>query len=326
MLDCFASNIRLTRQAPCRRPALLILPLVGAVLMALAAAGASYGAESAPQGAPAPAHPAMKHRWRHRREPTPAPTPNVLPSDVAVPTYKAGPLPFRDGERLTYEASWLGIRAASARVELSRNKKDPTAWRAEVWVETNKLVDVFFKMRDYVRERFSVDSLTPREMYIRQSENKRFDEYTVTFDRGKDLVTAVKKNRHGSTTREFVGSTPFGILSGTMMALTQALNPGDRLAFDVVTGSNRYVFDFHVDGRDRITVPAGTFDAIKITPGVVYMSDGNMRSEARETTVWVSADKRHLPLRVQAAAFIGFVRADLIKVDGAPAGPVAAPQ
>jgi Protein of unknown function (DUF3108) len=120
-----------------------------------------------------------------------------------------------------------------------------------------------------------------------------------------------------------VGSTPFGILSGTMMALTQSLKPGDRLAFDVVTGSNRYVFGFQVDGRERITVPAGTFDAIKITPSVLYMSDGNMRSEARETTVWVSADKRHLPLRVQAAAFIGFVRADLVKVDGAPTGSVA---
>jgi Protein of unknown function (DUF3108) len=79
------------------------------------------------------------------------------------------------------------------------------------------------------------------------------------------------------------------------------------------------VFEFHVDGRERIRVPAGDFDAIKITPTVAYMSDGNMRSEAREVTVWVSADKRHLPLRVQAAAFIGTVRADLVKIDGAGA-------
>jgi Protein of unknown function (DUF3108) len=286
-----------------------------ALLMIFASVGGLYGAESTP--AP-PAQSAKKHR-RRRREPTPAPTPNVLPEDISVPDYKPGAIPFRDGEQLTYQASWAGIPAASALVEFHRIQKDPSADRAEATVETSKLVDVFFKMRDYVRERFNADSITPQEMYIRQSENRRFDEYTVNFDRQKALVTAVKKNRHGSFTREFKGATQYGILSGTVMALSQPLKPGDTLAFDVVTGSNRYVFEFHVDGRERIRVPVGDFDALKITPTVLYMSDGNMRSEARQVTVWVSADKRHLPLRVEAAAFIGSVRADLVKIDGAGA-------
>jgi hypothetical protein len=292
------------------------MPLAVALLVIFASAGAPLRAESTPA---AETQPVRNHR-SHRHEPTPAPTPNVLPPDVAVPSYRAGALPFRDGEQLTYEASWVGIPAASARIEFHRNRKEPSAARIEVSVETSKVVDVFFKMRDYVRERFSADSITPQQMYIRQSENKRFDEYTVTFDRQQAMATAVKKNRHGSFTREFKGPNQFGILSGTVMALSQALNPGDKLAFDVVTGSNRYVFGFHVDRRERIRVPAGDFDAIKITPTVLYMSDGNMRSEAREVVVWVSADKRHLPLRVQAAAFIGSVRADLVKIDGAPAG------
>jgi hypothetical protein len=314
MTDWFASKAQVCRSARSRPYAAILLPLAAALLAIFASTGAPYGAESTPAAA---AQPVKKHRHRHRA--TPAPTPNVLPADISVPTYKPGAIPFRDGEQLTYQASWIGIPAASAVVEFHRNRKNPSADRAEVTVETSKLADVFFKMRDYVRERFSADSITPQEMYIRQSENQRFDEYTVSFDRQKALVTSVKKNRHGSFTREFKGATQYGILSGTVMALSQALKTGDRLAFDVVTGSNRYVFEFHVDGRERIRVPAGDFDAIKITPTVAYMSDGNMRSEAREVTVWVSADQRHLPLRVQAAAFIGSVRADLVKIDGAGA-------
>jgi Protein of unknown function (DUF3108) len=315
MTDRFASKSRAAASARRRPLFAIILPLPMALLMMFASVGAPYGADSAPE---APANSVKKHHHR-RHEPTPAPTPNVLPEDISVPAYKPGAVPFRDGEKLTYQATWVGVPAASAVVEFHRNRKDPSADRAEVTVETSKLVDVFFKMRDYVRERFTADSITPQEMYIRQSENKRFDEYTVTFDRPKALVTAVKKNSRGSFTREFKGATQYGILSGTVMALSQALKPGDKLAFDVVTGSNRYVFEFHVDGRERIRVPVGDFDAIKITPTVVYMSDGNMRSEAREVEVWVSADKRHLPLRVQAAAFIGSVRADLVKIDGAGA-------
>ncbi len=312
MTDWFASKAQAAASTRRRPHPAIVLPLAVALLAIFASMGAPYGAESTP------AHSVKKHRHRHH-QPTPAPTPNVLPEDISIPAYKPGVIPFQDGEKLTYQASWAGIPAATAVVEFHRNRKDPSADRAEVTVETSKLADVFFKMRDYVRERFSADSITPQEMYIRQSENKRFDEYTVTFDRPKALVTAVKKNNHGSFTREFKGSTQYGILSGTVMALSQALKPGDRLAFDVVTGSNRYVFEFHVDGRERIRVPVGDFDAIKITPTVLYMSDGNMRSEAREVEVWVSADQRHLPLRVQAAAFIGSVRADLVKIDGAPA-------
>lgn len=314
MTCSFASNAGGRRRAPA---ALKIVVALAAVLI-LAFAGAPCRAESAPTST---AQPLRKHRRHPRHKPAAAPTPNVLPQDVTIPNYQAGAIPFADGEQLTYEASWIGIPAANAQVEFHRSRKNPSLARVEVSVETNKFVDLFFKMRDYVRERFTAGSITPVQMYIRQSENKRFDEYTVDFDREKGMATAVKKNRHGNFTREFVGPNQFGILTGTVMALSQPLNPGDDLAFDVVTGSNRYVFGFHVDGRDRIRVPAGTFDALKITPRVIYMSEGKMRSEAREVTVWVSADKRHLPLRVQAAAFIGSVQANLVKIDGVGGNP-----
>jgi len=32
--------------------------------------------------------------------------------------------------------------------------------------------------------------------------------------------------------------------------------------------------------------------------------------------LWISADERHLPLRIQAQAYVGYVRADLISIDG----------
>src|SRR5579875_315034 len=30
----------------------------------------------------------------------------ALPPDIRIPTYRPGPIPFRDGERLYYSASW----------------------------------------------------------------------------------------------------------------------------------------------------------------------------------------------------------------------------
>ena len=76
------------------------------------------------------------------------------------------------------------------------------------------------------------------------------------------------------------------------------------------------VFAFDVKERERIHTALGDFDAFKIVPDVWYVSDGKLKSQAHGTVLWVSADKRHLPLLIQSEAFIGSVRAELIKVDG----------
>jgi hypothetical protein len=254
----------------------------------------------------------------HRREPAAAPTPLTLPADLKVPSYTPGFFPFHDGERLVYEASWLGIPAARGWFELHRNKKDPSLWNVEAWIETNKVVDLLFHMRDYMRERVAVDSLKAQDIYQVQRENKRANEYTITFDDKSNLVVSTKKNHNGTETREFISSDPFGPISGAMMALSQDLAPGRRLLFDVFSGTNRYVFDFKVESRERVVVPVGSYDALKVSPGIVYLSDGKLRRQARETTLWISADKGHLPLRIEAATYVGTIRADLVQIDGPP--------
>jgi hypothetical protein len=254
----------------------------------------------------------------HGRKPAGAPTPLALPADVKVPTYTPGFFPFHDGERLVYEASWLGIPAARGWFELHRNKKDPSLWNIEAWIETNKVVDLVFRMRDYMRERVAVDSLKAHDIYQVQHENQRANEYTITFDDKSNLVVSTQKNHKGTESHEFISSDPFGPISGAMMALSQDLTPGRRLLFDVFSGTNRYVFDFNVESKERVVVPVGSYDALKVSPGIVYLSNGKLRTQARETTVWISADRRHLPLRMEAATFIGTVRADLVQIDGPP--------
>jgi hypothetical protein len=254
----------------------------------------------------------------HRREPAAAPTPLTLPADLKVPSYTPGFFPFHDGERLVYEASWLGVPAARGWFELHRNKKDPSLWNVEAWIETNKVVDLLFHMRDYMRERVAVDSLKAQDIYQVQRENQRANEYTITFDDKSNLVVSTKKNHNGTEIREFISSDPFGPISGAMMALSQDLAPGRRLLFDVFSGTNRYVFDFNVESRERVVVPVGSYDALKVSPGIVYLSDGKLRRQARETTLWISADKGHLPLRIEAATYVGTIRADLVQIDGPP--------
>ncbi len=307
---------RCPRAAPpgsCTRAIAALAPLLPALALMCALLPPATHAAAAAEDSPTASATAKR---RGPRTPTPKPTPIALPDGVKIPVYAPGPLPFHDGERLVYQASWIGIPAARARIELHKNPQDPELWVAEAWIETNRFADIFFKMRDYMKERFAAGSLQTRDCYIRQQERKTLNEYAVTFDRGTRMVTMVKRSRKRVETREYISSNPWGPISGAMMALTQDLAPGRRFEFDTFTGNNRYVFEFNVDERERIRVPLGDFDALRITPAIVYLSNAKLLSQARRTTVWVSADRRHLPLRIEAAAFIGHVRADLVEIDG----------
>ncbi len=252
--------------------------------------------------------------------------PAPLPDGLAIPSYAPGPMPLHQGEQLIFRASWIGIPAAEARIVVSRDEKDPRMWKGEVWVRTSPGVDLLYKLRDYVREEFSRASLAPRDIYIKQTENKRNSEYRLSFNRSARLVTAVKRNKKGSATNRFTSDNPYGPVSGALMALSQPLSVGQKLRFDVFSARNRYVIDFTVAGRERISTPLGDFDALRVVPAIVYISDDSARRTARETTLWVGADRRHLPLRIETTAFVGKMRADLVQVgDAPPQGvPVAA--
>jgi hypothetical protein len=243
-----------------------------------------------------------------------SPRPQTLPVGIRVPSYSPGPMPFHPGEELIYQASWIGIPAAGGRVVLHSRAQDPNLLSAEVAVSTNRLVDHFYKMRDYLDEVFTAGSLRPATMQIRQNEGRRHDIFNVTFDHRDHVVTLVKHGPRGVQVRKFLSYNPSGPISGAIMALSQPLEPGDTLSFDAFSGTTRYVFELKVVKRERIGTPLGEFDSFRIVPSISYLSNGRVNDKVHDTTLWVSADARRLPLRVESAVFIGNVRIDLVKV------------
>lgn len=301
------SLAHLTRSA--RHSAILLLAM--ALLTSAAAPPNSSTDSSRP-------HPRRTHVTR-------PPDPLPLPANLRIPHYRLGDVPFSDGETLIYQASWMGIPAAQARIAVTHNRKDRQLWMGQMWITSSKVVDLIYRMRDYIREDFRRAPLEPERMYIVQHEKTRHDVWNVTFDHDAHLVTSSERDTRGRVkTKHFSGGAPWGPFSGAMMALSQPLAVGDHLVFDVFSGGNRYVFAFDVKARERITTPLGTFDTLRIEPSVLWLSHGEFRRQASASTIWVTAHQ-HLPVRMESQVFIGFVRADLIQMSGGSAPKALAP-
>ena len=251
--------------------------------------------------------------------------PIPLPADLSIPHYDPGPPPFRSGEMLVYEASWIGIPAAEARILLLNNEASGGSWTGKLWLRSNSAVDLLYPMRDYVSEDFNSNDLRPREMHILQHEKKRIDEWSIRFDDREHLVRCAKRNAQGRTwLREFTGGEPWGPFSGAMLALSLPLAVGETYTFDVFSGGNRYVLAFTVQKRESVTTPLGRLPALRIIPSIVWLSEGKFLNQVSRIVVWVTDDQRHLPLRIEAAAFIGSIRIDLVQVRNAPGLTTAA--
>jgi Protein of unknown function (DUF3108) len=287
------------------------LPFIGLALCCSAIGAASI--ESLPRQADA-LHPSL-----HPSAPIP------LPSDLAIPHYDPGPPPFRSGETLVYKASWIGIPAAEARIVLLNNGVASRSWTGKLWLRSSAAVDLVYRMRDYLYEDFNRGDLRPREIHILQHEKQRRDEWSIHFNDREHLVTSARRNAQGRTwVREFSGGEPWGPFSGAMLALSLPLTVGETYTFDVFSGGNRYVLAFTVDKREPVTTSLGILRALRIVPSIVWLSEGKFLNQVSKMVVWVSDDERHLPLRIEAAAFIGSIRIDLEQVLNAPSPAIAA--
>jgi hypothetical protein len=125
--------------------------------------------------------------------------------------------------------------------------------------------------------------------------------------------------------REFSGGEPWGPFSGAMLALSLRLQVSGTYTFDVFSGGNRYVVAFTVDKREPIATALGTLPALRIVPSLVWLSEGKFLRQVSNMVVWVSDDQHHLPVRIEAAAFIGSIRIDLVRVLNAAAPAIASP-
>jgi hypothetical protein len=73
--------------------------------------------------------------------------------------------------------------------------------------------------------------------------------------------------------------------------------------------------------RERITVPAGTFDAVVLQP-IIQTRKGAF-SEKGDARLWVSDDPRHLILKVESRLFFGSLTMRLTAIDAEGMTPLA---
>jgi len=230
-------------------------------------------------------------------------------SDYVLPV-----VPCLCGERIRFEFGWAGRRAAKGAINVAEEVKDGAAGFAiKGTCRTTSLVDRLWKMRGSIYCRVDGDSLLARAYRIESRGRKRHRIKEIEYDpkNGRAKLTHRKLEKKKRATRELDCPVPLDPVAMAYYVRGLDLKEHARVSVEFLTGKHRYRIDLKREGREKIKVKAGTYDAIKLGAKIVKLTGRHAGTKVKNAHIWLSADERRIPLKFTSAVFVGHVYGEL---------------
>lgn len=215
--------------------------------------------------------------------------------------------------RATYVFGWSGFTAAIGEAHFTKTSENQ--FQLEGTGRTTGLTRALWKLDASGRALADAETLHPVEL-------KQTEAY-----RSKKIVThltfkssGVKSERtDGATTknRDFDFPGLFDLHSAMLYFRSQPLKEGSAYRVVVYPATSAYFTTVAVTGREKISVRAGTYNAIKLDLKIKKIGQ-NLELEPyrkfRRASIWISDDADRILLRIEAQIFIGTVFTELQSV------------
>lgn len=218
---------------------------------------------------------------------------------------------FKEGEKLTFNIDYGFVTAGIATMEIPRIKRisGRNAYYVIFEVNTVPSFDWIFKVRDRYETYLDVEGIFPWrfEQHIREGSFSR--DFSAFFDqrRGKAKTSSGEYD---------VPPYVNDILSAFYIART--FDYSEMEVNDLIPMKNFYkdkVYDLNVKylGKERVTVPAGTFDCLVVEP---LVQEGGLFKSEGSIVIWLTDDDLKVPVKVKTKVVIGSIDAVMTKYEG----------
>jgi hypothetical protein len=224
--------------------------------------------------------------------------------------------------RATYRFGWSGLTAATGEVHFTKPSQDRL--QLEGTGRTISFVRALWKLD--VNHHALANAETLRPVETRQTENYRSKKIATQLMFTNNGVTCARTEGQGSAvstkTRDFSFPNLFDLHSAMLYLRSQPLRDRSIHRVVVYPASSAYLATITVLGREKVSVRAGNYTAIKMDLQLNRIGkklDLEPHRKFRRATVWVSDDNDRILLRIEAQVFVGTVFAELesVRFDGA---------
>src|SRR5512140_582437 len=198
---------------------------------------------------------------------------------------------FPNGQSFVYDAEWRLWTAGTARITVDQAGDNE---RISATAESSGVVSVLYPVHD--RFQSVVDRRTFCSISIAKHTEEGFHarETLINFNyqRRRAVLdeTNIKSGQAKHEEKE-IPSCVTDVIGGIFYVGAQSLLPDANYNFPLNDGGQTVDVRAHVEAREQIKTPAGTFPTIRVVPEA---TSGTLKNRGR-VWVWYSDDARHIP-------------------------------
>lgn len=210
--------------------------------------------------------------------------------------------PFIKGESLTYTAKLNELPAGDGEIRLRKEQREGReVYLVTAQGRTNELVDYLFRLRGTADGVFAASGFNPISFRFVYTEGDRPRELGVRYDPATKMLIGVTKKKAQTKERSEPATEVYDPLSALYFFRSRDLAPGSLHQVDVFTGKDRYQVAAHVVRKEDVLLMSGERPAIRLHLEGFRAGDGARKNRfPDETTLWVSPDAAHVPLKVES--------------------------
>ena len=215
---------------------------------------------------------------------------------------------FHEGEKLVYDIEWLGLNVGQGRMEVKAREayKDQEVFRIESVTKSNKFISFFFTVEDRVETIIDAKDFYSYKLSVKQRHGPRRVKKVIYFDQKNHEATLNYKNKEN--TYEIPPEVKDSLSSLYFFRTIPNLVIGESVFIDVHASKKNWLLEIEILKRERISVPVGTFDTIKVKAKVHF--EGVLMDKG-DVYMWLTDDERRIPVRINADIALGSIMASL---------------
>ena len=220
---------------------------------------------------------------------------------------------FEKGEWFNFKMSYSGwMKAGEATLKVNEDVIDgKPVYHVVGKGKTIGAISWVFKVKDRYESYFDKEKLVPYRFIRDIDEGGHTKNIEIDFDQ-KNNKAHVFNVKHNS--RKVIDTKPnvqdmvstFYYLRNNVDVSTLKID--DEIRTDMFFDGENYGFKIKYLGKETIRTAFGKVECLVFRP---YVMAGRVFKEEESLTLWVSADKNRIPLRMKADLAIGSLRADL---------------
>jgi len=226
----------------------------------------------------------------------------------------SGSIPFTPGERLRFSLRWTVVPAGEAILEVLPIKSidGQKVYHFRLTAETNAFVDLFYKVRDRIDAFASIDMTRAVRYHHKQHEGNNRKDVEVQFDWQRELALF----NDGQTDKETeIKPGTFDPLSVFYFSRMADFKANGLIRCPVCDGKKCVDGQARIIKKETIKITSGKYETYLIEPDLKHVGGVFEKSKNAKIRLWVTADERHLPVKIASKVAIGSFVGELMAVE-----------